>query len=122
MNPEPLLTTVEAQELEYAFRNLLNYDSSDPVSTIDPFTYRAPDGDTCLYIAARQGDIRSVALLIRGGICADATGDMGTTALHCASSREIADLLVAAGSSTQTLDEFGRKPLDAVNENLERRR
>jgi hypothetical protein len=40
-----------------AFADLLNYEAQDPTSPIDPLTYRAPDGDTCLHIAAHRGDL-----------------------------------------------------------------
>ena len=106
------LTDVELSDLAAAFRDLLNYASDDPTAPIDPLTYSAPDGDTCLHIAARRGDAQSVRLLLKAGLDVNALGDMGTTPLHCAKTDEIVSLLLAAGASTDIRDAFGRVPLE----------
>ncbi len=74
----------EINELKKSFEDLINYDSDEPTDSIDPLTYRAPDGDNCLHIAAFRGDIRSVQLLLKAGLDVNQTGDMGYTALHYA--------------------------------------
>ena len=108
------LTPAELEQLGRAFVNELNYESDDPLTPIDPLTYRNPDGDTCLHIAARRGDIRSIELLLKAGLNINDRGDMGTTPLHCAKTQEVIEFLVANGASVDIRDEFGRLPLEAT--------
>ena len=110
------LTQSELDELATAFADVINYESDDPTAPIDPLTYRAPDDDTCLHIAARRGDLRSLELLLKAGLDIDDCGDMGTTPLHCAKTKEAADLLIKNGASLEVRDEFGRLPLEVVRE------
>jgi ankyrin repeat protein len=105
------LTPTELDELRAAFADVLNYDSEDPTAPIDPLTYRAPDGDTCLHIAAIRGDYRSAQLLLKAGLHPNARGDMSQTPLHCAKRNghdDIAALLVSRGALTDVTDEFGK--------------
>ena len=104
------LSSRELAELSTAFADVVNYEADDPTEPIDPIAYRAPDGDTCLHIAARRGDVRSVALLLRAGLDPNDRGDMGTTPLHCASNPEVFALLLARGASPEVINDFGRKP------------
>ena len=104
------LTVAERAHLRAAFADLLNYDADDPTSPIDPLTYRAPDGDTCLHVAAQRGDLRSVALLLKGGLDPNMPGDMSSTPLHLAATAEVFALLLAHGASTELVNEFGKKP------------
>ena len=108
------MTQTELEELAKAFVNELNYESDDPLTRIDPLTYRNPDGDTCLHIAARRGDIRSIELLLKAGLDINDRGDMGATPLHCAKTQEVIEFLVANGASVDIRDEFGRLPLEAT--------
>ena len=112
MNADHRLSESEIEELARAFSDVTNYEADDPTTPIDPLTYREPDGDTCLHIAAWRGDLRATELLVKAGVDIDAQGDMGATPLHCAKTKEIADLLVAAGASLDIRDEFGRLPLE----------
>lgn len=107
-----LLSASELEELLLAFRDVINYESGDPFHPIDPLTYRAPDGDTCLHIAARRDDLRSIALLLKAGANVNDLGDMNTTPLHCARNPSVISTLLAAGASTTIRDDFGRLPLD----------
>ncbi len=107
---------MERDELAAAFTDVQNYESEDPLAPIDLLNYRAPDEDTCLHIAARRGDVRSLELLLKAGLDIDDRGDMGTTPLHCARTQETADFLVKSGASLDIRDEFGRLPLEVTRE------
>ena len=107
---ENTLSPSELAELSVAFAYVMNYEADDPMTPIDPISYRAPDGDTCLHIAAQKGDVRAVALLLQAGLNPNELGDMGSTPLHLASNREVAALLRAGGASSEIINEFGRKP------------
>jgi ankyrin repeat protein len=105
------LTVAEVGELQTSFRDVLNYDADDPTAPIDPVAYRSPDGDSCLHIAAQQGDYRSVELLLDAGLDPNDRGDMGQTPLHRArryGHHKVAELLLARGSSATIPDEFGK--------------
>jgi ankyrin repeat protein len=106
------LSPTEVAELAAAFRDLINYQSDDPTAPIDPFTYRSPDGDTCLHVAARRGDVRSVVLLLKAGADPNDLGDMQSTPLHYAKDPEIIAMLLAAGASDKVTNAFGRTPLE----------
>jgi ankyrin repeat protein len=105
------LSLSELTELDAAFVNVAKYDSDDPSERIDPLTYRAPDGDTCLHIAAHQGNLRAVELLIRAGLDINLQGDMGYTPLHYARTPEIVAVLLASGASTSIENDFGHAPI-----------
>jgi ankyrin repeat protein len=105
------LSPAELDELRAAFRDLINYKSEDPFEPIDPLTYAAPDGDTCLHVASHRGNLRAVELLLEAGLDIDRQGDMGYTALHYASTPEMVTLLLAAGASRDVVNEFGKKPI-----------
>jgi ankyrin repeat protein len=105
------LTAAEIAELQTSFRDVLNYDADDPTAPIDPVTYRSPDGDSCLHIAAQRGDYRSAQLLLDAGLDPNDRGDMGQTPLHHAKRyghHKVAELLQASGSSATIRDEFGK--------------
>jgi len=105
------LSPSELAELTAAFANAINYESNDPFEKIDPLTYRAPDGDTCLHIAALQGNLRAVELLIKAGLDVNGQGDMGYTPLHYARTPEIVAVLLASGASTNIENHFGHAPV-----------
>ena len=110
------LSPSELEELDAAFSYEANYDSDDPTEKIDPLTYRAPDGDTCLHIAARRGNLRAVELLIKAGLDVNRQGDMGCTPLHIARTSEIVAILLASGASTSIENEFGQAPIGRSDE------
>ena len=110
------LTQEELDELRVAFADVINYESNDPCDLIDPITYRAPDQDTCLHIAARRGQLRVVELLLKAGVAIDCIGDMGATPLHCASNPAVIQFLLANGASPDKLDQFGRPAFPSKNE------
>jgi ankyrin repeat protein len=107
----PHLSPSELAELGAAFVNVANYESDDPTEKVDPLTYRAPDGDTCLHIAAHQGNLRAVELLIKAGLDINLQGDMGYTPLHYARTPEIVSALLAAGALTSIENDFGTTPI-----------
>jgi ankyrin repeat protein len=104
------LSPSEYAELQSAFADLMNYESDDPMAPIEPLTYVAPDGDTCLHVAAHRGNLRAVELLVKAGVDVNRPGDMGSTPLHYASTQEVASFLIGSGASTAIRDEFGRLP------------
>lgn len=110
------LTQAELDELATAFSDVTNYESDDPTEPVDPLTYRAPDDDTCLHIAARRGDLRALELLLKAGLDINGRGDMGTTALHCAKTKKAAEFLIECGASLEVMDEFGRLPLEVMRD------
>jgi ankyrin repeat protein len=110
------LSEKELAELAQEFTDVMNYDSDDPTESIDPLTYQAPDGDSCLHIAASRNNHRAVALLLKAGVDVNGKGDMGCTPLHYAvmnSSREVVELLLRHGASKTIKNEFGVLPMDA---------
>ena len=105
------LSSSELAELQSAFADVINYDSDNPFDPIDPLTYRAPDRDTCLHIAAHRGNRRAVELLLKAGFDVNDQGDMGSTALHYAEYAKAGDvvaLLLAHGASRDIRNEFGK--------------
>lgn len=107
----PVLTAYELAELQAAFAGLLNHESDNPFTPIDPLTYRASDGDTCLHLAAHRGNIRAVELLIKAGLDINQPGDMGYTPLHYASTPEVIAFLLLHGASPSIRNELGNLPL-----------
>jgi len=105
------LNDQELDELLVIFRDVINYEADDVCTPIDPLTYVAPDGDTCLHIAAHRGNRRAVELLLKAGANPNRPGDMGYTALHYASDPNVITLLLDHGASGNVLDEFGRPAL-----------
>jgi ankyrin repeat protein len=106
-----MLSADERTELAEAFAHVLNYGSADPTEQIDPLTYVAPDGDTCLHITAFGGNLRAVQLLIREGLNVNAKGDMGYTPLQYATTPEIVQFLLSSGADLAILNELGQSPV-----------
>lgn len=99
--------------LRIAFEDLMNYEAENLDDPIDPLTYRTPEGDTCLHIAAHRGDLEAIRILVASGMNLDIKGDMGSTPLHVAclaKNSEAANLLVSLGANKSIADEFGRLP------------
>ena len=108
-----LLSAAELEELRdiiYPW-HLINYESEDPCDEVDPVTYVAPDGDTCLHSAAFRGELRAVELLVKAGLDVNQPGDMGKTPLHYADTPEIVAFLLANGARTDVVNLFVRSPL-----------
>lgn len=107
------LTNDQIAHLQRLYADLLYYSADDPTQPIDPETYRAPDGDKLIHIAALRGDIGTVDLLFSAGENIDALGDMGLTPSHYAAigkHRELFKRLKKAGANLAIEDEFGRTP------------
>ncbi len=105
----------ELKELKEAFNDLIDYESDDPTSPIDPITYVSPEGDNCLHIGALRGNYRAVELLLKAGLDVNQVGDMGCTALHYSNMRghnNINELLIENGASLDIRNELGKLPLD----------
>jgi len=100
----------ELRDIVYAW-NLINYESDDPCDEVDPVTYVAADGDTCLHIAAFRGDLRAVELLVKADVDVNRPGDMGKTPLHYADTPEVVEFLLASGARADIVNLFGRSPL-----------
>ena len=113
------VTSRELEELREHFSDLLNYEDASVLTPIDPLSYRTPEGDTCLHIAAVRGDTRAIELLLTLGADINAVGDMGYTALHYAAGEGHADAvraLLAAGASSSETNEFGKTAEDRARE------
>lgn len=98
------------QRLQEIFRDLSGLDEDGVRVPMDPCTFRDPEGDSLLHIAAVRGDLESITLLLELGVDRDLRGDMGCTPLHYAAKfhqREAFDLLVSAGADTRVRDDFG---------------
>jgi ankyrin repeat protein len=109
-----LMEKLARKYLENVFNDLLDYEADDPLQPINPLTYKTPEGDTCLHIAAGRGDLKAVALLVDAGIALNARGDLGNTALHYARKRghnTVVDLLVARGAQVDAVNELGERAL-----------
>lgn len=111
MNSPTVLTEAERAELALVFRDVINYESDDPFTPIESLTYRAPDGDTCLHIAAHRGNLRAVQLLVRAGLNVNDLGDMGYTPLQYARTQEVVDFLLQNGADPNIKNEFGQSPV-----------
>ncbi|NYE29696.1 ankyrin repeat protein [Rhodanobacter sp. K2T2] len=105
------LSSSEYSELQSAFADLVNYESEDPTAAIEPLSYVAPDGDTCLHAASHRGNLRAVELLIKAGLDINRRGDMGSTPLHYASRPEVISFLITNGASQMIRNDFGQFPL-----------
>ena len=106
----------EIQYLAQSFKDFTNLDADDPLEPINPLTFREPEGDNCLHIAAYRGDYKAVALLLKAGFDINEKGDMGYTALHYAYKRkhhDIVNLLKEKGASNEIRNEFGKKPSES---------
>src|SRR4029453_4613609 len=95
------LTPEQIASLQRAYSDLINYEDKGPTAAIDPATYRAPDGDRLIHIAALRGGIETVELLLGAGEDINAIGDMGDTPAHYAAMgehRQLFDLLLSRGA------------------------
>lgn len=98
--------------LAAAFSDLINYGADDPVQPIDPLSYRTPEGDSCLHVAAGRGDLRAVRLLVDAGVDVNLRGDLGNTPLHYArkgSHKDVMELLISRGALPGLMNELGEK-------------
>lgn len=114
-----LITDNELLELKEILKDVINYESDDPGDPIDPLSYIAPDGDNCLHIAVRRGDLRAIHLLIKAGLDVNKTGDMSETPLHIAvrkGNSSIAKALLTAGARSDIISEFGKSANDLADE------
>lgn len=108
------MSIMKIEDIDYLkniFSDLINYEEEDPLAPIDPFSYKTPEGDSCLHIAAMRGDSRAISLLLDGGIDINSIGDMGNTALHYSSRmrhRDVFDLLISRGANLLIKNEFGK--------------
>jgi ankyrin repeat protein len=90
--------------------DLLRYDSEDVTAPTDPLTYRTPEGDSCLHVAALRGDVHAVTILLYAGLDPNLPGDMGNTSLHYAGQHHaVRSLLLKMGASPDPKNDFGRK-------------
>lgn len=104
------LTEQEKQEIQEKYSYLTNYEAEDPTTSIDPLDYVDSNGDGLLHIAVQREDARTVELLLNAGVDVNSPGDMGSTALHGAQTKQMADLLLKYGASNKIRNEFGEFP------------
>ena len=101
-------------KLRNSFADLLNYESEDITSQIDPLAWRSPEGDTCLHYAGIRGDVASARLLLEMGVDVNETGDMGNTALHYAQTfgnTSVIEVLLEYNADTSITNEFGKRAI-----------
>jgi len=93
--------------------------AAEPVAEVaqpEPPTGKASDWS--IHEAARTGNIEAVKQHLAAGTDVNAKGYGGSTPLHFAANKEIAELLIAKGADVNAKDKNGRTPLDwAVNWN-----
>lgn len=107
------LSEEEINEIQKRYFHLINYESGDPNSPIDPITYVDSNGDHLIHIAAQQEDLQTIKLLLRSGVDVDKRGDMGCTALHYAKNKkntEVINFLLESGASIGSINDFGNLP------------
>jgi len=105
-----IMTVEEKHEIQGRYHYLVNF-GEDPDAPIDPLTYVDSNGDHLLHIATRQGDLRTVELLIKAGQDVNQRGDMGCTALHYAlmsGKADVAEFLLLNGADESVKNDFGR--------------
>lgn len=110
-----MMNQSDEEYLRIAFDDVLDYGAENPLQKIFPLTYRTPEGDSCLHIAALRGDSRALRILLEAGMDVNLRGDMGATPLHMAflsSQSEAQQILRAFGADGSLVDEFGRRPQD----------
>jgi len=111
------LNNKEIADLQKKYSYLINYERDDPMAPINPENYMDSDGDHLIHIAARQGDLQTVEVLIRAGQDINQIGDMGYTPLHCAymsGNVEVIEFLLANGANKEVKNEFGQTPEEGV--------
>jgi ankyrin repeat protein len=86
------------------------------LATPELIAKRYKDGDTLLHWAALFGQSEITSLLLQHGAQVDAKDDAGFCPLHCASSAEVARLLLGAGASPLSTDAKGNTPLGLAAE------
>lgn len=87
---------------------------------IQGFDGRAADGETPLHLAALNGDVDDLALILPTISNIDTPGGIGHTALHYAilfGHAAIVDVLLDHGASLSAQNEYGDRPLDMLKEN-----
>ena len=98
------------KELKVIFSDQLNYLADDPTQPIDPLTYRTPEGDSLLHLAAIRGDAHALNLLLDIGLDINLQGDMGYTPLHHAKKQTNGaayEILISRGARKDIVNDFG---------------
>jgi ankyrin repeat protein len=73
------------------------------------------EADRALLRAAGAGDIATVKQHLAAGVDVNVKGSSGGTPLHYATTKAIAELLIANGADLNAKDEDGETPLDAIS-------
>ncbi|MBL8255923.1 MAG: ankyrin repeat domain-containing protein [Pseudoxanthomonas mexicana] len=109
------MNEITEEEVDAFFADVVNYDE-DPLAPINPLTYKTPEGDSCLHIAAARGNERVANYLIDRGLDVNSVGDMGSTPLHYAymfGTVDVQNLLIRRGARSDVRNEFGLVPGDS---------
>ncbi|WP_255370251.1 ankyrin repeat domain-containing protein [Roseateles sp. YR242] len=107
------LSVEDVEALQGSYSSLINYQSDDPLSPIDPASYVDSNGDSLLHIAVQEGDLDSVEIMIRAGFDVNSLGDMDNTPLHYAydiKNSQLIEMLKAAGAKGDVRNAFGKVP------------
>lgn len=86
------------------------------LATPELITKRHKDGATLLHWAAAYAQLEITSFLLQHGAQVDAKDDAGFCPLHCATSAEVARLLLEAGASPLSTDANGNTPLGLAAE------
>ncbi len=124
------LTPKQKSWLQEAYNGLSNFEDGvyvegDPLARINPTTWKSPEGDRLIHIAALRGDLTAVELIVNAGEDLNAIGDMGQTPAHYAAMAQhktVFDFLIGRGANTTIVDEFGETPIQTWESNEEPKR
>lgn len=98
--------------LQETYNYLVDLGEDEPPS-IDPVTWKSPEDDRLIHIAAMHGNLAAVGMLVDAGEDVNVIGDMGDTPAHYAASfghRKVFDFLMERGADATIINEFGRTP------------
>tara|TARA_A100001015_G_scaffold45496_1_gene50220 strand:- start:119 stop:1342 length:1224 start_codon:yes stop_codon:yes gene_type:complete len=94
-----LLQTMQAERNEWA-----------PYLTLSSWDLQCPLGNTALILACSHGHLACAESLLAWGADPNLANSQGSTPLHKAASRSIAELLIRHGADPAKLDKLGRTP------------
>ncbi|WP_157636187.1 ankyrin repeat domain-containing protein [Burkholderia ubonensis] len=111
------------EQLKFVFEKYKTHPEFLGLELTDPNQRGAVD-DTLLHLAARNGAIEDMKVLIDAGVDVNIAGDLGNTPLHQAAMMkqlESVKFLLMRGANKQLNNEFDQTPLDVakITENAE---
>lgn len=104
------LSPSEISDIQSRYGDLINYESEDISTPIDPMNYKDSGGDSLMHIAVLRGDMVTVSLLLKAGLDPNTKGDMGNTPLHYAAEQKNPEIFAGLkkyGASSDIANDFG---------------